>query len=668
MPSPPPMPPPSPLVFLGEALPVTSGTGRFFLLRGNTELLDVIRVEQARILVTSSSRAGILFVETHQFSWLKRRGQGSLVAMRTKHRYTLAILVGVDLDTALYIPLDKGLASIESATGESGEFVSYKRQSMGKDSEVVFLNMVWAHSSLDNCSNRVKADTKDASDGCYSFSKSGPDSAFWPTGGPTVYGNLQLFIKVAPTLPRLLSNNLPPFPPRPKPNIGPVTIVVVAQDAICEEPQLGVPLGPNKHTGSGRLFPIPRLRQGVVGSRMALVPQERVHRILDLEGISVDEYEALLDEVMVAELCGMHVVDYGASNYSIASCRDVDIQSISGLIPTGNSNIGMLQGGTLLQLTKLVGNRAHILAAGGPLLPPSMASIDRRLPDAMVSVYGPRGSMPTRGRAASIGHQSYIGTRGSPAMRVTPLFGPSDITRHDYWTQGVKNIHKIVALLPTLNAMVSAVKCLARSLHRFHLGFLENTVCLPKQCVQDTMNTIRLVTFGLENSYASTIHSDRLDIFEPGLQESLLKSVNSFGVKKKRNKRGSFQCTLSKHGQEYLKSWIERFGSLDAPTTCGHAGWIDPPTGAILYHFFVMDSLGVSARIGPGTMHSFFASRFTHATSIGVMVLDGKVWTKHPSLGMLAWGAGKTAAQIEAGARRRVQRRRERHDIQFGII
>ena len=630
----------------GESLPIRSGKGRFFLLQGETEKLECFLIKQERIVV-STNTPSILFVETHQFSWLKDKGRGALVAMRRDCTYSLEILIGVDLESAVSIPLAKGVASLEGAQGSGDKSVSYKKHNLGRDVELVFLNIVWAHESLKNISSRVKTDTTDATDGCYSFSKSGPDSALEPTRGPTVCDIAKLFNWVAPSLPNLLPNNIPPFPSNPKMKIGAVTFVVVTED----------PDG--SASTRDRLFPIPHLRTHPVGRVMALIPQSRVEEVIGLEGVSAKEYDDVLDRLKVGEIVDMHVVDYGQKTISIATRRRTLGNNES---PTFEERVG-----TLRDIMVAFGD-VQVVAAGGPLLPPSMWRIDERIPHALISVYGSRGSMPSRGRSHSIGHQSYIGTRGTPAIRVAPLFGPTDITRHDYWTQDVKQCHKLVALLPTLNSLVDAAKNIGKLLHRYHIGFLDNTVRRPKQCVQDTMNTIRLVTFGEKHSYASTIHADKLDIFDSKLQEDLLANLQSDGRKRRKNKNGSFQCSLPDHGRQYLRNWTSRYGSLDAPTTCGHASWVDPPQGAEIFHFFVMDTLGISARLRPGVVHSFFASRFTHSTSIGVMVLDGRVWTRHTSLSMLAWGAGKTATAIEAGARARVQRRRERREIEFGFL
>ena len=97
---------------LGEAIPIRSGKGRFFLLRGDTEKLECVLVKQERISV-SANTPSILLVETHQYSWLKKRGRGALVAIREGDTYSLKILVGVDLDSALSIPLARGVTSLE---------------------------------------------------------------------------------------------------------------------------------------------------------------------------------------------------------------------------------------------------------------------------------------------------------------------------------------------------------------------------------------------------------------------------------------------------------------------------------------------------------------------------------------------------------------------------
>ena len=58
----------------------------------------------------------------------------------------------------------------------------------------------------------------------------------------------------------------------------------------------------------------------------------------------------------------------------------------------------------------------------------------------------------------------------------------------------------------------------------------------------------------------------------------------------------------------------------------------------IILQFLNIKGLGLNARIGPGVVHSFFASQFCHNTAMAVGISDGRVFMRHEKYCLLAWG------------------------------
>ena len=75
--------------------------------------------------------------------------------------------------------------------------------------------------------------------------------------------------------------------------------------------------------------------------------------------------------------------------------------------------------------------------------------------------------------------------------------------------------------------------------------------------------------------------------------------------------------------------------------------------GTEIYQFFNMSGLAINARIGPGVVHSFFASQFAHNTAMAVGVgPDDSVFMKHPTFTTFAWGASGRPVYTRTRARR----------------
>jgi hypothetical protein len=166
-------------------------------------------------------------------------------------------------------------------------------------------------------------------------------------------------------------------------------------------------------------------------------------------------------------------------------------------------------------------------------------------------------------------------------------------------------------------------------------------------------------------AFANSFHIDKRDKLSEEQQEQLSMVLEELeeGVPPSAIEYiGAYKApSLSRLTVRYLLDWKRRFGHFDSPTTCGYANLGEIPKNADLYQFFVMDGLGISLQLGPGVVHSFFASQTSHCTSLGVMVKDNKVYLKDSAYTFFAWGNGSSKERVVTSTSRRMKRRRERH-------
>jgi hypothetical protein len=383
-----------------------------------------------------------------------------------------------------------------------------------------------------------------------------------------------------------------------------------------------------------KMFEFPYVNTNRVGERMALLPRDKaVKWVVESYGMTVEEYDRKLGEI-AANNISLGVVDYTREN-SIWIC------SVPGTLHgwetikcDSSEEIGggriILRGATFQRINNIF-PQCHILAAGGNHLPRQLVDIDPCILGAVVDCYGKKGSFGDRKCSQCLGTNSYQGPRCTNATRENPVCGGSNLASTDYYTGSYKRHHAIIALNPIMTLLAKEAATIGRQLHVRHIAFLENSVGHPSLCMLDSVCCNRIITtgiFGSILSFANTHHVDALDALKGDYPGKYKKALEEIG---------------NKNTRKYLESWMDRFGSFDSPTTCGyaHSGSLSP--GGVVHQFFSMGGLGCTARLAPGSVHGFFASRFCHNTPVVTLVKNGRVYLRDPDFACFTWGLGKSS-------------------------
>lgn len=609
------------------------------------------------------------FVESNQLSRIKRRGRGCVVAIQLSERmYQLAYCLDCDKLGIVAKTIDMGPQELTKAYMGEDAAGQIKYYPVEKTRRVYFLNMVWASGKWDCLRCFVKKDTTSTKDKCFTFSRTGPDIV-------RVHADQDQLSKEASSLKQHTfgddrKGERQDVPPEQCHSL------LVYQRSLKHCLRKGTLLIHGKHTTELRLFAVPLPISVPVGSAFALLEEEQLIELMKFHGETLEEFQFQLLILARYILDGFFVMDLTTERWNVIS---VDWEK-----PEAGETHERTRFLKLGEVVERFGDKAHVLTAGGPILRPGFHTINMTIIQDIIDLLGAKGCMPNRGRSANMGHQSYIGVRGTTALRDHPLYCNQDAAYHDLYSQTNSLPNQLVSLLPLLNTLTHEATLAGEILHPEHLLAAEKALQRPKECLDNGLCTLRIVTFGLIGmilAFCNTFHSDAKDRmnneYEEKLNDILEKAANRplkgphKRQKNKNGQRGSSPATqqnppiLSKYLVQYLRGWKVRFDGFHCPTTCSYASCGRLPDGAIFYQFFVMDSLRCSARLGERVVKSFFASEFSHCTSVAIVVLNGRVYLYDGSFSLFAWGAGKprSAASIEQRARDRVRRRRERPEL-----
>ena len=615
---------------------IQSGKGFFWCLTPK----GIQRQEVRRLRVTTAGNNGCVFVENRCFSKLADYGlHAAVVAMEHETAsYKFGICLACDLDSCSYLEWDGPLHQLDSLYADKGQcrwremrkHLTLKtcdlRQPQKKGC-IYFVNLVhhppsWVHSK-----EKIYLDCRDPVDDTVSYSRYGADIILKGIVPSRLVrkgrASLSTFHIVRP----------PRMPPGGWANSGRGNFLLVFEG---ELEKLDVTLKGGPTVGGAPLakqqfWECPYIGQQGRYQKMALLTREdSIRWIVDSEGKSVEDYNRDLAMISRKDV-----------TYSTLDFRRTDPTWIIS-VPGESRDVGrripcqeflnmmggaqsLLVGASFLDVQRELSN-CHVLAAGGSYLGGTFPLVSPELLDALVSCYGQKGSFGDRKCSHSMGTNTYQGARCTTATRENPVCGSHNLDCTDYYTSRYGHHHAIVALNPMMATLGNLVMTVGRKLHPLHFSFLESAIPRREQTILRSVCRNRILTTGLMGkilSFANTHHVDKGDSFTNSIQE-MYRTVLS-----------------SSNGHPYLSSWQQRFGGFDTPTTCGYADVGSLREGDEVFQYFSMGGLNLTARLGPGTVHSFFASRFCHNTAMAVLVRDGKVYLKDERYACFAWGASK---------------------------
>jgi hypothetical protein len=420
-------------------------------------------------------------------------------------------------------------------------------------------------------------------------------------------------------------------------------------------------------TTRSQLVPVPFLHKDLLGKDFALLSRIDVEALVkECKGVMVGEFDRILQSKAQAIIKGMVAVDLRGEPTWVASA---DVAQHPSECALNKSSTHVSRTTSLEQLVNDYGGKIHVLSAGGCLLNNNYSHLGSSIAEHLTSISKPSGTMPSRPCNISLGHQTYLGTRGTKAVQDHPLYGKECPNKHDLWNSSFRNTHKRIALNPFIHSISQEVKQIGDALHKEHFQFINHYLPRDKSCLMDGVCMLRIITMGVLGkilAFANSFHIDKRDKLSDEQQEQLslvLEELEEGVPPSTIEYIGAYKAlSLSRLTvRYYLLDWKRRFGHFDAPTTCGYANLGEIPKNAELYQFFVMDGLGVSLQLGAGVVHSFFTSQASHCTSLGVMVKNNKVYLKDSAYTFFAWGNGSSKERVAASTSRRMKRRRESH-------
>jgi hypothetical protein len=655
-----------------------SGVGRFWNIQRKSNETHEIVVRKVRVFPTEDLR-GFLFIESHQLSSVTRCGRGCVVVVRKPGQaaYNLGIVIRCFPGCLTYLEWQGPYFTIDTVYQKNWVTDTYKHLlghclklvhvEIDSSSEVVFVNLVHSPKHFNNCLLGMRHDILDKADGCFAFSKAGPDVVSLVTAIPMqIQEQAKKFANsVAHTLP--VPEETANLQMIPKTQIG--DIVVVLQPLLTSSSLVdGAVLRGGLHSTEAKLFAVPFVNQKPVGKKFALMKKGSL-KLLQLRAheSSPEQFDEILLSLAVHTLDNLVVVDYNTEKPIYIASADSEV--LPGRDKFNYKKIQdshchyLLQDTDFREVHEVFGQKIHILAAAGLFLGATLSKFTMYLAELLYAMYDYKGTMSSRPCAESIGHQTYEGRRCTSAIQENPLYGKTTLADHDYWNQSYKLAHARAAANPFINKLTYEVKKVGQALHRDHLSFLEKTLPRNRNCIQDTLGNLRILNSGILGSilfFANTFHRDKRDrlltVHQKQYKICLEGGTGPGGGNQK-------APNLSNHARVYLESWLDRFGYFDSATTCGYAEIGNKPDDCQIHQFFIMDGLGLSAKINPGVAQSFFASQFSHCTSVVVMVRNNRIYLRDNNYCLFAWGSGgRTNAQHRDMARNRLERRRERED------
>lgn len=696
-------------------------------------MLQCAHVRGMRLKGIPSCDNTCVFIECRTLSVIKRRGLGALIAVK-KHganEYKLGLCIATDLYSMAYLEWNGPYHALDNLYGVRKKTTEWNSISTYLSNEIItlrwknttsrtttkapkpcidmpeihFLNMVKASETQRNCLSSIRIDTIDSLDGCYSYSSNGPDILLDTHMIPNSI-RLRAAMELGPNLQSIkppnqhqLNNKKKPKRKANKAKQG--DFLLIAQKGLKTTMKGGqnIKIGSKviRETESATID-VPFLCSQPIGKKMAKVQKSKIMSLInkahDGYGLTPRQFDNLLLDLADAVTDNYSVIDYRNQEALWIVSVDVDDFSLhnkwyeekSQYLGEGNTHV-LVKNCDRYDLLHSLGRKAHVLCAAGDLLPEELREYPREVIDALLEIYGPKGSFGDRKCSVRLGYNTYQGPRNSRATRENPVSGKQSLAEVDYWTEAYCNVHAIVALNPFVNLISNEVAKIGRMLHHEHAKLLEKSTNLPASCKQDSICANFILTGGILDEILSFCNSTHVDVKDKAartLQKLFRRQVAEhleFHKKKKQRtsngpseadsalKRIESPINLSNQGASYLHSWDERFNGYDAFTTCGYGdvGRSKLPAGTIIYQFFNMPGLGVAARLGPGVVHSFFAKQFAHSTALTVGVANGKVFLKHPDYCVFAWGLGNVlddciAKRTRGAKARRAAKAKSRRD------
>lgn len=522
-----------------------------------------------------------------------------------------------------------------------------------------FVNLVMAPQGMQNCTQRIKADTTDKQDGGFCFSLEGPDKLLVGCViPPDVVRSGKAAIERVPLCVGTNGEADHKADPRVSKDLKVQygSHLVVVQDKIPWDRLQGrqLKLGGKlvKITSAGLLH-VPRMNAKKIGSSYSLLTKASLWELSKhCSGIhSAKEFDKKLQALEAASVSGYAVTDYRrpsgnhlatwVSTYEGPASPDLTECPGCACLDNSTASHFVVDGTKFLDLAAQLGlDKLHVLAAGGPLLP--MGSLNPTLCHALHGIYSKNGGYGSRGITVSAGHNTYTKQRRCNRPLDNVVCGPSNKGKSDYWRKQFRNPHALVATNPAMNEMARIAMCYGNLLHHEHLRLVERAYKLPAGSILNSICTNGIFNMGHPGElllWASSCHTDSKD------RENEHRQVAY---------RGELQAPLKVDGKappktarlgltgaatDNLLSWGQRFGGFSRATSCGYADVGDLPPDWEVFQFFVMEGLGLSARLGPGVSQSFFGAAFCHNTAVTLALnSEGKVVVQDPKHYLVAWG------------------------------
>ena len=524
------------------------------------------------------------------------------------------------------------------------------------EKEVYFVNLV--HSPVEGkyCHRRIYPDTTDPKDDCFCFSTLGPDVLLEGIIPQDVYHSSHnmlttddLCLPAEATLPRgqaksVLQHQRGDF-------------IVVAQDGICSDRIKGrvMETSEGKYLSETDLFSVPYLCEATVGSKYAMVTREGLLKLGEQSGcLAVEQFDELLCHLSTGDIGGYVVTDYRVPVIvkgglqeemweapSATWIASYDGETLPELVFEDHVSADWMSetrshmriaGMKFSEVSKQFGDgKIHIMAGGGKLMP--IYSVSYNLCDAVHGIYSKQGGYRNRGVSVCSGHNTYNKIRRCNRPLDNPICGPSNKGRVDYWRNYFRNPHAIVATNPVINHLTNMAIHMGEYLHPAYTRLTQTSFSLPANSIHRSICSNGILNMGNEDTlfFANTNHSDPHDFLKENQQIACISALES------QNRKG--RSSWNQWEREMLLGWKRRFGGFGRHTTCSYANVETFPETWEVYQFFVMDGLGMAARLGPGVVHSFFGGHFCHNTAVTLAINDeGKVLTKHPNHYLMAWG------------------------------
>ena len=93
--------------------------------------------------------------------------------------------------------------------------------------------------------------------------------------------------------------------------------------------------------------------------------------------------------------------------------------------------------------------------------------------------------------------------------------------------------------------------------------------------------------------------------------------------------------------QQYIESWVRRFGCLSVPTTCAYKSLGSfSEEKRMVFAFFLFPAISLALLLENGSAFQFYGACLEHMTSAVLSVSQTCVYYKGNKCGVLAWGDG----------------------------